>query len=123
MTIKSKLLITILLLAFSSSWTKAQEFSWPVNIGFYGGLNVNMQSPSMRPTFDRTYPAYKLYDTASFSKNSTDMFPNFGIIANFPINKMITISGRLCYNAMRGSLKEERTYTLDGVTSSFVREL
>ncbi len=94
-----RIIIGLLLLPMISMTIKAQgtPFNWNTNIGIYGGANINMQQPS----FELLNPA------ATFDKNSTDIFINAGLIGNFPVSDLITISARLGYNGFRGILESD----------------
>jgi outer membrane protein OmpA-like peptidoglycan-associated protein len=87
------------LLIFTVSTIQAQEdnFIMPTNIGIYGGLNFNMQTPSL----SLRAPSMNLVE---FNENKTSLWFNAGFIGNYPLNETITISGRLGYNGLNGSL-------------------
>ncbi len=85
-------------------------YNGQINIGPYLGGHINFHQPSnLNPTGTQN-------PTTLFNTNSNEIFFNGGIIANFPISNMISISGRLGYNGFRGELKENNeklTTTMD----------
>lgn len=78
----------------------------PMAIGLYGGLNINMHSPS----FD--YPILSdppLIDEVPFDENKNSFGGNFGVVFNYPFDEMFVLSGRLGYNMMGVELEQEIT--------------
>jgi outer membrane protein OmpA-like peptidoglycan-associated protein len=83
----------------------------PTNIGLYGGLGFNMHSPSFTDTAESNQVLIP------FNQSSTALSGYFGIIGNFPINETYTISGRIGYYNLNGSISSttvtEEKHTLD----------
>lgn len=79
---------------------QTHPYNGQINIGPYLGGHINFHQPS------NLNPTGTLNPTTLFNTNSNEIFFNGGIIANFPISNMISISGRLGYNGFRGELKE-----------------
>ncbi|MCX8054973.1 MAG: OmpA family protein [Ignavibacteria bacterium] len=81
-------------------FAQTYPYNGQINIGPYIGGHFNFHQPS------NVNPTGTLNPTTLFNTNSNEIFFNGGIIANFPISNMISISGRLGYNGFRGELKE-----------------
>ncbi|HOM04965.1 MAG TPA: OmpA family protein [Candidatus Kapabacteria bacterium] len=81
-------------------FAQTYPYNGQINIGPYLGGNINFHQPS------NVNPEVQPATTTQFSTNSNELFLNGGIIANFPISNIISISGRLGYNGFRGELKE-----------------
>ncbi len=73
------------------------------NLGLYGGINLNMHSPS----FTLPVPEQNSAANVLFDNNSTSAGFNLGFIGNFPINEHLVFSGRLGYNGLGGTLKSD----------------
>jgi len=81
-------------------FAQTYPYNGQINIGPYLGGNINFHQPS------NVNPTGVQNPTTLFNTNSNEFFLNGGIIANFPISNLISISGRLGYNGFRGELKE-----------------
>lgn len=79
--------ITIFFAFWFNLNANSQQQELKTNIGFYGGLGLNLHS---------TYEANQ--------KSELGIGPFVGIIGNFPINNMFVISGRIGYYNLNGSL-------------------
>lgn len=87
----------------------------PINIGIFGGFGLNMHQPSWTDVGSQTG------EPIPFNQSSTALGYFGGIIGNFPINDIFTISARLGYNALDGEIETSvingsitETHTLDG---------
>lgn len=105
-------IFTIFFLLFFSFFTiKGVAKEMPTNIGLYGGLGFNMHSPSFTDTaqFNQVL--------IPFNQSSTALSGYFGIIGNFPLNETYTISGRIGYYNLNGSISSttitEEKHTID----------
>jgi outer membrane protein OmpA-like peptidoglycan-associated protein len=87
--------LSITLVLLSTLGIMSQEKEIPMNIGIYGGLNLNMHSPD----FEAVLPA-------KVNKSATTFGGNFGGIGNFPIDNTFVITGRLGYNMLGGELED-----------------
>jgi len=86
-----KLIIITFFFAFWFNYTaKSQQQDLVTNIGFYGGLGLNLHS---------TYLPNQ--------KSDLGIGPYIGIIGNFPINNTFAISGRIGYFNLNGSLYQD----------------
>lgn len=116
-TIIAGFVLILLLTATIKSF--AQEYTRPVSLGIYGGLNYNMHSP------DFTYNINDINNNRhdlSYNKNTNSLGFNLGGIINIPINNMFVISGRLGYNSMNGKLEtilNDTSYFLEGKIGYF----
>lgn len=72
-------------------------------IGLYGGLNINMHSPSFSYVTNANDPLLRA--VYPFTKSKTELGFNIGLIGYIPITEMFTISPRLGYNSMCGKLE------------------
>lgn len=78
--------------------SKSQDFEMPFSLGFYGGLNFNMNNPSFNlNSGNEILPLFK------YDKSSTDLGLNFGGIVNVPLTNIFVFSGRIGYNCVNGS--------------------
>lgn len=84
---KKLITITIFFLFWFNLNANSQQQELKTNIGFYGGLGLNLHS-----TFE------------TYQKSELGIGPFVGIIGNFPINNMFVISGRIGYYNLNGSL-------------------
>lgn len=75
----------------------AQESGVPMNLGFYGGANFNMHTPS--------YKYLLSPNEYNFNDNIISLGLNAGLIGNFPISDMFTFSARLGFNSLGAELK------------------
>ncbi len=98
MKITNIVLFSIFLLAFTANSLAEEKLAWNTNIGLFGGINFNMNSPSMSPQFATI--------KTNFNSNSTNIKGFGGIEANFPINNIFAITGRAAYNVASGTLKQ-----------------
>lgn len=87
---KGIIALTMIASIFSTSRAEDKPFAWNPNVGIYGGLNVNMQSPDIN------------VQTQVFDENASDINFHFGIIGNYQLSEMISLTGRLGYNGFRG---------------------
>lgn len=109
---KFSALAILLLFAFLNlSEAEESNFRQPINIGPSLNLNYNMHSPSF------SYPIVG-GSPILFDENANGIGASVGLIGNFPINDIITISGRLAYNMLNGALEKE-SYKLSTSLSSF----
>lgn len=74
-------------------------------IGLYGGLNINMHSPSFSYVTNVNDPLLRA--VYPFTKSKTELGMNIGLIGYIPLSEMFTISPRLGYNSMCGTLEFE----------------
>lgn len=84
---KKLIIITIFFAFWFNFNANSQQQDLKTNIGFYGGLGLNLHS-----TFETD------------QKSELGIGPFVGIIGNFPINNMFVISGRIGYYNLNGSL-------------------
>lgn len=99
------LLLLIAIISTSPSHLISQEK--PINFGLYGGININMHSPSMKPGLILLNNNTKSSLSTEFSENSTGIFTYIGALANFPINNTFSISARIGYNGIRGLITQD----------------
>jgi outer membrane protein OmpA-like peptidoglycan-associated protein len=99
------MLFMLLFLVSYSSNSQEKKKDMPVNIGIYGGLNFNFHTPNHSyGVVDVNTGAF--IENVKNNKNTTSLGGNFGLIANFPINNMFVISGRVGYNMLGGDLTD-----------------
>lgn len=103
--LKMIFVLALFSLTLQYGYADSDVFKAKTNLGLYGNLNINMQTPN----FKYQLPNGTLY--VPFDENKTSMGASFGLIGNFPINDMFVISGRLGYNGLSGDIEK----TLDGV--------
>lgn len=84
---KKLIIITFFIAIWFNFNANSQQQEMATNIGFYGGLGLNFHS---------TYEPDQ--------KSELGIGPFIGIIGNFPINNTYTISGRIGYFNLNGSL-------------------
>ncbi len=97
------LLTLFALNSFIATMASAKESSeFPMNFGLYGGLNMNLHTPG----FLLGNPAENILKVP-FDENSASFGMNFGIIGNFPLSDIITLSGRIGFNAMGANLEKQ----------------
>jgi len=106
--------ILFVMVFFSSAYSQT-NMKMPINIGIFGGLGINMHQPSW------TDEAILTGTPIPFNQSSTALGYFGGIIGNFPINDIFTISARVGYNALDGEIETSvisptitETHTLDG---------
>lgn len=101
-----RVLVVFLIAIFGTSlFAQQSKKDIPFQLGLYGGLNFNFQTPDF---------VYGVIDNNSGSwvgnmahrSNATTLGGNFGLIANIPLNNMFVISGRIGYNMLGGQLKD-----------------
>ena len=97
---KSLTVITILFVILFNSTLFSQENTKKFKFGLYGGIGMNMHNPAFAMPID-TSTANQLYN---FVDGKTTISPYIGIIADFPINDMFTISGRIGYFNNNGTV-------------------
>ena len=117
-----KLFIILLLILSFVSITKvfsqtdnSEKFKWPLNVGIWANLNVNMHLPNFilnNVILDNGQQVTQ----QKFDVNSLNLSP-FGLICNYPINETFTMSGRLGYNVLSGDMEEHTTSTTKFQTS------
>ena len=78
-------------------------------IGFYGGLNLNMQTPSFNPQ----------NPNVKFDQNNNKLGGNIGFIFNYPLHKNFILSTRLGYNGLNGDFDK----TVNGIRYTFISKL
>lgn len=113
---KFRFILTFFLAMCLSNIAYSQEkMQMPINIGIFGGLGINMHQPSW------VDEAILTGAPIPFNQSSTALGYFGGIIGNFPINDIFTISARLGYNALDGEIETSvingsitETHTLDG---------
>ncbi|MFA5512842.1 MAG: OmpA family protein, partial [Candidatus Kapaibacterium sp.] len=92
----------ILILGFNNLGI-SQERELSTNIGLFGGLNINMHNPDF----------YTDGINNLFTKSSTGIGGNFGLIGNFPIDNTFVITSRLGYNMLNGELEDANNLPLN----------
>lgn len=97
------LLISIAMLGANSISAQDKDELMPINIGIYGGLNLNMHTPSFTDTTLMI----------NFNENKTLLGIHAGLIGNFPISEMFTFSGRLGFNSVGGEISGKRATAAD----------
>ena len=112
---KSLLLILAICLTLSTEAFSQQENieqqeqskkELPISLGIYGGININMHSPSF------LYPLPNVSGrSVMFDGSATGIGMNAGFIANFPINEMFIISGRIGYNGLGADLEKDAIFS------------
>ncbi len=113
---KFRFIIALLFVLCFTNIAYSQKNLWmPTNIGIYGGLGINMHQPSWTDFGVLTGLPIP------YNQSSTALGYFGGVIGNFPINDMFTISGRIGYNALDGKIEASVTngivteeHTLDG---------
>ncbi|MGE5479454.1 MAG: OmpA family protein [Chloroflexota bacterium] len=103
-------LITAFCLAQSGAFAQGAtgtDFTWPMNFGLYGGPNMNMHTPSFTRTFDGANAQGIWRETVTFDENKNDFGMNFGLVGNFALNGTLTLSLRLGYNGLNGTLTKD----------------
>ena len=88
--IKKLIIITFFLAIWFNFNAKSQQQDLITNIGFYGGLGLNLHSTFL-PN----------------QKSELGLGPFLGIIGNFPINNTFAVSGRIGYFNLNGSLYQD----------------
>ncbi len=90
-----KISVLLVLIAITAPVLNSQCPAYrKTNIGFYGAFTNNMHSP------DFTLPSLAL-----FNNNDNQAGFALGITGNFPVSKLITISGSVGYNDLSGDLE------------------
>lgn len=102
--------LMILVLMIFRAGAEQKDINLPLSIGLWGGLGMNMHSPSFSFT---GIPGP--VTPVTFDVNKTSLGLNIGALINIPIDRIFTFSGRLGYNAMGGLLEK----TVGNTTSSF----
>ncbi len=104
------ILLTLFALnSFNANQAVAKDDSGlPMNFGLYGGLNMNLHTPA----FSLSNPTPGVL-TVPFDNNSTSFGGSFGIIGNFPLTDIITLSGRIGFNAMGANLDKKAPTAID----------
>jgi len=87
---------------FSSAYSQT-NIKMPINIGITGGLGLNMHNPDWTDHGPLTGRPLR------YNQTSTAIGYYGGIIANFPINDIFTISARIGYNNLNGTIKATAT--------------
>lgn len=113
---KFRFIVPILFaILFSASANSQDKLNMPINIGIFGGFGLNMHQPSWADVGSLTG------EPIPFNQSSTGLGYFGGIIGNFPINDIFTISARLGYNALDGEIETSvtngtivETHTIDG---------
>lgn len=93
----------------------------PLRFGIYGGLNINMLSPSLQawrgsPLLDPVLQPF-VNDTTRFTSGGTGMGANLGLIVGIPLSTDIHLSARLGYSAMSGSTSVEQRSPITTTTN------
>jgi outer membrane protein OmpA-like peptidoglycan-associated protein/opacity protein-like surface antigen len=97
------------ILAFAALGAQAQDnIKMNPAIGLYGGLNINMHSPSF--SYDKEYNTSGL----NFDENKTSYGANFGLIGYIPLSDIFVIAPRIGYNM--ANVKLERTGGANSLT-------
>ncbi|HOV91641.1 MAG TPA: OmpA family protein [Candidatus Kapabacteria bacterium] len=94
--------ILFVMVFFSSAYSQT-NIKMPINIGITGGLGLNMHNPDWTDHGPLTGRPLR------YNQTSTAIGYYGGIIANFPINDIFTISARIGYNNLNGTIKATAT--------------
>lgn len=86
------------------------------NFGIYLGGNLNMHQPEFQLGDNGYFFQEREF---MFDENANSFGFNGGIILNFPITRMFTISGRLGYNMMNGVIEKDYAF----MDTSFTGEI
>jgi outer membrane protein OmpA-like peptidoglycan-associated protein len=101
---------------------ETEKKAMPINLGIYGGMNFNMHSPSF--THGLAIPNSLVERDVYFDESAMGLGLNIGFIANFPLNDMFVISGRIGYNGVGGDLEKSAIFqNLQGVPDTTVNML
>jgi len=89
-------LIFTMILTFSIFNLQSQEIIWGNSIGLFGGVNFNMHSPDMRPSF--VFLPSNVLIPVNLNKTNNSVTGFAGLEGNFQISKLFVFTGRLGYD-------------------------
>ncbi len=97
-----KIILIAASLLLIASMLLAQENESRTRLGAFLGGNFNMHSPTMEYDYSLTGGGNSIFD---FDQNSTSLGINGGLIGIFPLNRILSISGRIGYHGMGATLE------------------
>jgi len=106
---KRILFIVLVFSIFYSELIAEDDINIMSAVGLYGGLNINMHSPSFNYPIDQSTKVL-------FNNNATGIGADLGFIGIFPLNKILALSGRFGYNGLGGLMTKNinnKRYELD----------
>jgi outer membrane protein OmpA-like peptidoglycan-associated protein len=88
------LLFVVIVMFFSIFQLYSQEIIWGNSLGLFGGANLNMHSPNMKPSF-----TFLPYAAELDVKDAINSFTGFaGIEGDFQLSKLFVLTGRIGYD-------------------------